>query len=258
MQPTAPLSKKKAIIVLAVIIGVFSLIIWGISLLLASDENQFGKFIRIQNYEAKIKNLPSEVRDATESYLYNVTVMNIDSSINASKINDAKIREGSNEQELEDNVYTGTYIVDMASIKQSYGVSYTYSSDDNKLGGNPVVVSCLPKDKLIYGEFKCTDIVSKQASKTDNIIRYLPYQNFSFKISPDATQGETLVLVVTLSIPESDLKGSQASRLEVLNAYKKQVTDWVESKGVDPKDYVFQYNYDDAGNFIPPPDTHAD
>ena len=239
--------------------GVCIAIIWGISLLFQKDENQFGKFIRIQNYTSKVKNLPGDVRDATESYLYNVTKMNVNDSVNVSKISDAHIRDGSDTQEEQSGVYTGSYIVDMESIKQSYGVSYTYSDDDSKMGGNPIVIQCLPKEKLIYGEFKCTDLVSEQSSTTDPLIRYLPYENFSFKISPDATQGDTLVLVTTLSIPESDLKGSQDSRLAVINAYKSQVEDWIRSKGADPNKYIITYNYDTAGNYIQSSvDTHDD
>ena len=243
-------SRKKAAIILISLLAGLALIVGVISMFLKSDENQFGKYITIQNYSSKVKNTPDSVKEATESYLYTVVVMNIDSSTNASKINDAFIREGSEKQNYAMNVYTGTYIVDMASIKQSYLVTYTYSSDETKLGGNPIVVSCLPKEDLIYGEFKCTDLVSKQAAEDDGIIRYLPYENFSYKITPDATQGENLVLVVTLDIPQSDLKGNAASRAEVVAMYKKEVTDWITSKGIDPKRYVIQYNYDDAGNLI--------
>jgi hypothetical protein len=143
----------------------------------------------------KAKGIANEVRDATQTYLYNVVVMNIDTSTtNASTIKDALIRDGSNSQKNEKGVYTGDYIVDIASIKQSYQVTYLYSKDDSKMGGNPIVVSCLPKDKLIYGEFNCKDIVSKQASPHAEILRYLPYQNFSFKLSPDATQNEKLTI----------------------------------------------------------------
>ena len=244
------ISRKKAVLIIIAGLGGLVLVIGLISFLLKGDENQFGKFITIQNYSAKINNMPGSVRDATESYLYNVVVMNVDESVNASKISDAKIREDSNTQDYSRNVYTGSYIVDIESIKQSYGVTYTYSQDESELGGNPIVVSCLPKEDLIYGEFKCTDIVSKQEAPNQDIMRYLPYENFSYKITPDATQGDTLVLVVKFDIPQSDLKGNAASRAEVIAMYKKEVTDWILSKGVDPDKYILQYNYDDAGNLI--------
>lgn len=243
-------SRKKLIIVTSCIIAVFLVVVIGISFLLGQKtENQFGKFITIKNYPDKVKGIANEVRDATQTYLYNVVVMNIDTSTtNASTIKDALIRDGSNSQKNEKGVYTGDYIVDIASIKQSYQVTYLYSKDDSKMGGNPIVVSCLPKDKLIYGEFNCKDIVSKQASPHAEILRYLPYQNFSFKLSPDATQNEKLTIVVTFDIPQSDLKGSVSSRQSVVSMYKNEVRQWLLSKNLNPDNYLYRYNYDDQGN----------
>lgn len=248
-----PMSRKKAALliggVLVLVMAVVSLIFF----LMQSDENQFGKFIRIQNYGQKVKNLPSDMRDSMESYLYNVVTMNVDDSVNASKIKDAYIRDKSNTQELnrQTSVYDGKFIVDIESIKQSYLVQYSYSERNTiDVGGNPVVVSCLPEDQLIYGPFECTDLVSSQTTENDVLLQYLPYENFSFKILPDATQGEDLVLVVTLDISQADLKGNAQSKAQTVAMYKKQVTDWIKSKGADPSKYTFQYNYDDAGNII--------
>ncbi|MGH7218309.1 MAG: hypothetical protein ACREGE_02615 [Candidatus Microsaccharimonas sp.] len=247
------MSRKNAALILlgglALLVGLIALI----TIFTQKDENQFGKFIRIQNYDTKVKNVSSDVRDGIESYLYNVVVKNIDSSVDASNINDATIRDDSDIQEYDTatTIYSGSFIVDMASIKQSYNVQYSYSSDEAaNIGGNPIVVSCLPKEKLIYGEFTCTDLVSEQATASDVLLQYLPYENFTFEITPDATQGDALVLVVSLDIAEVDLKGNAASNAEIVAMYKKEVTDWISSKGVDPTKYEIQYNYDDAGNLI--------
>lgn len=81
-------------------------------------------------------------------------------------------------------------------------------------------------------------------------MQYLPYENFSFKLSPDATQGDELIIIATLDIPQSDLKGNAASKREVVALYKGEVNDWFKSKGIDPTKYEIQYNYDDNGNII--------
>ncbi len=247
------MSRKKAAILilsgLAVVIGLIALV----TVLTQKDENQFGKFIRIQNYDAKVKNLSGDMRDGMETYLYNVVVKNIDSSIDASKINDAHIRDNSDIQNYDSatTIRSGNFIVDMESIKQSYSVQYSYSTDeDANIGGNPIVVSCLPKEQLIYGDFKCTDLVSEQSTDDDTLLQYLPYENFTFSITPDATQGDDLVLIVDLDISEVDLKGDAASKAATVAMYKKEVTDWIASKDVEPSKYEIQYNYDDAGNLI--------
>jgi hypothetical protein len=247
---------RKQIIVFVVIAVVFIGIIVGISILFqGKPQNQFGDLIRIQNYNDKVKNVSTDMRDATESYLYNIVKENKSDDFDPSSVKDAHIRDESNSQELSTatNVYTGEFIVDMESIKQSYMVQYSYSSDENNaaVGGNPVVISCLSEDKLKYGTFECKDFVSEQAASNDIILQYLPYRNFSYEITPDTTQGDTLVLRVNLTIPDSDLKGDTASRLAVIEMYKQEVNNWISSKGAEPSDYTFKYNYDEAGNYIP-------
>lgn len=241
------LSRKKLIIITVGLLVLLVLFVIVLAIISKKDTNQFGKFIRIQNYSAKVKSLPSSVQDATESYLYNVVTLNNIPQDKASRVSDALIRDNSDIQTYNNNVYAGNYIVDMASIKQSYQVNYTYNRDPNVIYGNPIVVSCLPKEKLIYGEFNCKDIVSSQANKEDAILRYLPYQSYSFSIRPDATQGTRLVLVVNLTIASIDLKGDA---VKAVASYKAEVVKWIQSKGLDPQNYTIQYNYDDAGNLI--------
>ncbi len=256
------MSRKKAVLLLiigmVVLIGIISLVL----LLTQKDTNQFGKFIRIQNYGQKVKNLSPDMRDAMESYLYNVTKRNVDNSVDPGKVSDAMIRDSSDTQNYDQpkGVYSGNFIVDMASIKQSYYVQYSYSQNNTvDVGGNPVVVSCLPKEKLIYGEFKCTDLVSSQSNSNDILLQYLPYENFSFKLTPDATQeGKELVIIATLTIPQSDLSGDAASKAYVVSMYKKQVTNWITSKGADPSKFIIQYNYNDDGTPVPQPSKHGD
>lgn len=252
MQPQG-MSRKKALLLIGVVLVLFIGIVALIATITQQDENQFGKFIRIQNYSAKVKNLSNDMRDSMESSLYNTVIGNVDASTNVSKINDATIREGSDAQERDSKnaTYSGSFIIDMSSIKQSYYVQYSYAPDPTtSIGGSPVIISCLPVEKLIYGEFTCTDLASKQSTEDDMILQYLPYENFTFKITPDATQGDKLVLVVDLDISEVDLKGDAASKAQTVTMYKNEVTDWIASKGVDPTKYEIQYNYDDAGNVI--------
>ena len=252
MQPQG-MSRKRALTLLIGGMAGLILIIGLVFIFLQKNENQFGKFIRIQNYDAKVKNLSGDMRDGTEASLYNTVVKNVDAETDATKIKDAFIRDNSDSQEYnrQTTVYSGEFIVDMASIKQSYRIQYSYSKDENaNVGGYPIIVSCLPKEQLIYGEFKCTDLASVQSTGDDEILQYLPYENFTFKISPDATQGDKLVLIVDLDIAEVDLKGNAASRAETVALYKQEVLDWLASKGINPAKYELQYNYDDAGNVI--------
>jgi uncharacterized protein YxeA len=250
-----PYSRKKILIFAGIFVVCIAVIIALAIIFQGKPQNQFGNLIRIHNYDQKVKNVSSDMRDATESYLYNIVKENKESSFDASTVDDARIRDNSESQDFSksENVYSGEFIVDMESIRQSYRVQYSYSSDENNIhvGGNPVVISCLDEDQLKYGAFDCKDFVSGQAASYDSILQHLPFQNFSYRITPDSTQGDVLVLKVQLTIPDSDLKGDTASRLAVIDTYKQEVLDWIRSKGANPDDYTITYNYDEAGNVIP-------
>lgn len=244
---------------LVTIIIVTAVVVIGLALLIGflaqpKTKNQFGNIIRIQNYDQKVKNLSSDMRDAMESYLYNIVKRNDTSNFDATKVTDAYIRDSSDSQTHNDtnDVYSGNFIVDMASIKQSYQVQYSYSSNPNNVdtGGNPVVISCLPINQLKYGEFNCTDFVTQQSAPNDALLQYLPYQSYDFSITPDATQGKKLVLNVTLTIPDMNLSGDLTSKQATIKTYKQEVTSWIIAKGADPTKYTINYNYDDDGNPI--------
>ena len=253
MQPII-MTRKRILICAAIVVGVILIIV--LSIVLKGDpKNQFGNIIKIQNYSEKVKNLSPDMRDAMESYLYNIVEKNSNGTIDPSKVTDAYIRKDSDSQihSQSINLYSGDFIIDIESIKQSYQTQYSYSDDaaNTNVGGNPVVISCIPVEQLKYNDFGCTDFVTEQAGSNDTILQYLPYENFSYRITPDETQTDKLVLNVSFTIPDSDLKGDLASKQAVLALYKKQVNDWIVSKGDDPEKYTFTYNYDDNVNLIP-------
>lgn len=248
---------RSKLITISVILAVFIIGLIVLAIVIAvnkSGQNQFGSFIKIQNYTDKVKNVSKDIEDAAESSLYNTVKKNSANDFEPATVKDAVIRDNSDSQsfDAETNVYSGNFIVDMASIKQSYQVQYSYSvSNTIDTGGSPVIISCLNTGDLKYGTFGCKDLVSTQTAANDALLQYLPYSNFTFKISPDTTgAGGKLVLVVDLTIPDLDLSGDTASKAATMVVYKKEVTDWIDSKGVDATKYTYKYNYSDTGEFL--------
>lgn len=218
----------------------------------SASQNQFGGYIKIQNYDAKVKNVSSDVKDAIQSSLYNTVKMNTATDFNPATIKDAFIRDGSDTQAYDSTtqVYSGLFLVDMASIKQTYQVQYSYSvSNTIDTGGSPIIITCPTPDQLKYGVFTCKDLVSTQANPDDALLQYLPYQNFSFKISPDQTSGK-LVLNVALNIVDSDYGTTVAEHAQAVADYKGYVVDWFNSKTIDASKYTILYNYTDAGDYL--------
>lgn len=254
--------KQKLTILVGIVVAIVLIVVMIIAALNQTNKNQFGEYITIQNYDQKVKNVSSGVKDAIQTSLYKIVKKNSADTFNASTVGDATIRESSDSQKYEASklVYSGNFIVDIASIKQSYQAQYSYSATNTiDVGGNPVVLSCLSTDKLKYGDFNCKDSFSNQIEHVDAIMQYLPYENFDFKISPDATiAGQALTLVVQLRIPDTILRGDANSRISIIATYKKEVTDWVQSKSLDPSKFTIMYDYSDAGDYIGPTQANLD
>lgn len=217
-----------------------------------TGNNQFGKRIKIQNYDAIVKNLSSDMKDAIESHLYTVIALNASGELSPITVKDVYIREDSHSQEYSaaNALYDGNFIVDSESLGQSYRTQYSYSEVENNVdtGSSPVFITCLPVNQLIYGEFDCKDLTSSHNSSQDIIMVHLPYRSFGFQITPSSNQDGELVLDVSLTIPSVDLSGGTASKRVVVKMYKDDVLQWIRSKGADPADYILRYNYDDNGN----------
>lgn len=210
---------------------------------------------RIRDYDRLVKNLPDSYKAAIEGALRDMIAYNGIDASRLDSVQDATIREGTAEQEeaLKDYRYTGRFIVDIESIGHSYLVQYEYSQrpEMNPQSGYPVLVSCLPEKQLIYGDFSCKERYTATDEKVkDPIVSRLPRTTLSYRLIADAT-GKELILRVELRIPDIDLQGNQASRRKVVALYKKEVTDWITSQGLDPAKYTIYYNYLDNGNKRP-------
>lgn len=218
----------------------------------ATSQNQFGKFIKIQNYDAKVKKVSSDVKDAIQSSLYNTVKTNTADDFNPATVKDAFIRDDSETQSFDTTtkVYNGSFLVDMASIKQTYQVQYSYSTSNTiDTGGSPIIITCPNTDQLKYGAFPCTDLSSAQSNPEDILLQYLPYENFSFKLSPDATSGK-LVINATLDIADSDYGTTPAEHAQAVADYKGYIVEWLNTKTIDSSKYTFKYNYTAAGDYL--------
>jgi len=219
------------VVVLVVVAIVFSFV---------SQENRFGKRIIIENFSSKIKNISSDSRYKLESILYETVKYN---GNNPDKTSGVVIREGSEKQsfENENKLYTGTFIIDIQSIKQSYRVNYreTQLADKTIEGGYALTIVCLDSKDLIFGDFKCKDIYSVDKIDRDPILDRLPYETLNYSINP-VYKDDVLVLIVNISLSESEYRSGVEG---VVSKYKNEVYQWIKSIGLNPENYQYQYNY---------------
>lgn len=239
----------------SIIVGVGLLLLGAIVWIITARVHDAGDRTPIRGYDRLVKNLPESYKSAIEAALRDMIAYNGIDESQLDSVKDAITRKDSaaQEEELKDYRYTGRFIVDIESIGHSYQVQYEYSKrpEMNAQSGYPVLVGCLPKDQLIYGDFSCKE----RYTQTDEIVKdpivsRLPRNTLSYSLIADAT-GKELILRAELRIPEIDLQGGSASRRQTVALYKKEVTEWITSQGLDPAKYTIYYNYLDNGNKRP-------
>lgn len=241
MSEKSKLNTIKISVVLIVIIFI-SLIVFA---LMFTNKNSYGNSVNINNFDQKVQNLPKDRKDSIAATLYNTLQINLSDKSKISSINDVVIREGSEKQDFDSTtkVYTGSFIVDVASVKQSYLVSYVYSQnpDDGNMTGYPVMITCLESSKLIYGEFDCKDILASETTGLDPILKYLPYDALDFEIKATRNEDGTVKnLHVTLLLSDADYNtGIDAA----IATYKQEALEWIKSAGFDPAKYTINYTY---------------
>lgn len=247
-------SRKR--LLLFVSIGAGVLILLGILLAVIftnNYQNSFGKGIPINNFTAVIRNIPNEYKEEIEATLYTVVVEN-SSNKDIGFVRDAFIRDGSYEEEgtVENTIRSGSFLVDIESLRQTYRVQFTYSGDETNVNnrGNATNVSCPEQDELRFGDFECTSFIGREAAPNASIIQSLPYRSVGFNVFAIEEEGAALILYAELNIPTSILGAGIDPRREAVAAYKSDVINWLASKGISAEDYTVIYNYNDDGVFI--------
>jgi hypothetical protein len=236
-------AKQKIAIISLGFISVLILVAIIVLSFFVQPHNKYGNEIGISNYDKYVSNLPVNRRDAINSNLYNIVKLN--SKSKNPSIQDATIRGDSVEYNYDEatNINSGSFIVDMKSVRQSYLISYRWSSDENNMyiGGYAAKIECLPLDKLIYGNFSCKDDFANSinAASRDPILDYLPYSTFNYTVVANNNSGK-IELNVDMILNSSDTRDGQ--RDNSINKYKSQVVDWIKSIKFNPDDYSINYN----------------
>lgn len=208
------------------------------------SESSNNQRIAIKNFNQYVKNISSDEQAGLEEMLYNTVLMNNVSEEKIVSINDATIREGSYEQDKQNDIYKTIFIVDIESIKQSYRIKNLYSKLEPEQSGlydYTRSVLCLEKNKLLYGEFNCKDRSSQERGleQSDPILQHLPLSTLDYTVRQDMNSKE-LKLIAEISLSAVDYKmGEEAS----VNEYKNRLRAWFQSVDLNIDDYSITYTY---------------
>lgn len=209
-----------------------------------SSKNPYGESAEIGNLSDFTKGKPvdSNTLNLIKASLYRTIKLNSPDS-SPEKVTDIFVRDGSFSQEYtkEKKLHSVDFIVDIASLQQSYNISYQWvDSKDSAIYEDEygTVVRCLKDDKVIYKDFKCKDVftemdrISKLGMPNDPILKHLPYSTTSYKVAFNFER-KTLDMKVYLSA--ADVRSGK--EVEIIDKYKSEVRDWIISKKLDPKNY---------------------
>ncbi len=206
-----------------------------------SLKNPYGESVKIQNYSQIVKNLSPDIRESIEASLYNTVKKNM---ATVPSIKDALIRKDTaTQKEVKKNTqFTGSFIVDIASIRQSYQVGYSYSTnpDDGFMTGYPITITCVNPNDAIYSEFTCQSTLSHEADQTDPVLTLLPHSTLNYAITAftDLDNNKKITLTVTLLLTEADRRTDPVAAAA---QYQAEAQSWLNSQGLDLSKYTINY-----------------
>lgn len=215
-------------------IGFVVILLVGVVIYFALQSNT----LSITRLDEATKNIPEGNRAAIRRAVDLIITQN-NPSKNTRDVNDIAVRPESIKQNYNEQQrgYTGSFIVDIESLKQSYRVQYSYSSNENSTlnSGYPVVASCLEASELKYGAFDCQD-TSIEQHLDDPLLSKLPYEAPFYSVTNSQSEsGEQIVIVKIMT-------NTNSSRTrEAFARYKVEANAWIEQQGVKLSDYLVEY-----------------
>lgn len=240
MKPAYDKKRVRFLIIIGVIfIGlIIWLIVYGLS------QQQENDPVTIKGLDSSVKNLSEESREEILAMLHNTIQLNVEEGYPVSTIKDITIREGSVVQEeiVAGRQYSGDFIVDIESIKQSYRIQFSYSLNEGTsfTGGYPVVVNCLPEEELIYGPFNCIDITSREFEGQDPVLSFTPYNSLNFEVRSIQNEEGVVSLFVTFLPTDTDYR---LGINEAISRYKNEFLTWMRTNGLNPDSYLITYSH---------------
>jgi len=147
---------------LIVIVIIFIALIAGATMWLSRPVNPYGSGITIANYDQYVKDFPADRRQAVDAQLLTMARYNTPKDAKAPTGGTATIRDKSatDQYNATTNLHTGSFIVDIPALKQSYVVQYEWSLDPSNpnYSGYPLAIHCPTTNDVIYSDTTCKEL----------------------------------------------------------------------------------------------------
>lgn len=231
------LSKKRLIIILG-----FPLIIIIVSLTLLFFQSFNDKKITVIDLP---EDIPKHTREEIESAVFSIAEKNkpANSDINLSIIK-GKLRTNTLKTDYEKihSIHSGTFIVDLEEIQQSYRIIYNYIGKETKDPDFRLDLSvkpyCLIKPDLVYPSFPCHNPFNANDTETahEAILQALPY---SITVNGSELHVETYDYAD--GTPYLEISMNSCGNKDLLDLGTKKVKTWIkDTLGLDPKSFSYE------------------
>lgn len=220
------LTKKRIRIIILIAIAFLVLII-GLII------HHFRTHLSIANFSEVESSMSSADRARIEDRLFGIIAMaGLDPNAD-----DIKIREGSYEEETSGGVTTGTFIVDIDSLRQTYVITAEWSSDKDVIHTDDVYIMCPKLDQIIYEGSTCEAL----ESSSSDLAYYLPY----FLTMEDGTDIQVSANYRDPNNPYIEvLVQTACGDKELAERAKEYTINWVrDTVHIDPDNYTFEAPY---------------
>lgn len=224
------MDKKKQLVTI-VSFSIFLLIAIPLLIWAFSSSNKGMPSTSITNYSNTVSNLPGDYKDKMQSFLFNIIKLN-NSTVDPASIKDSLIREGSHSQKNpKSGQYSGSFIVDIPSLRQSYKITYKYSREDDGFdSGYPFISSCVDTSELIYEAFNCKN-PQYWETPDDPLLQKLPYKGSNYTIS--YYDEKNIIVKISLTYSSGTDK--------FFKSYAEEARAWLVSQGFNLENYSIEY-----------------
>lgn len=208
-----------------------------------NPENPLGDTIFVEDLSRALPELDRSQINFINTSIFAVAQLNYPTVISGTR---AVVREGTSIYEFRQatRIHTINFIVDIESIGQSYNVYFDWSTEADNQFVSPygVVVTCLPPEQLIFGEFECTDFMYKETGGQDPAMLYLPYSQDNWRVFASLNDNGTLrSIVVFVRLDNFDYnQGVQES----LFAHENAALDYLRQR-IDITKYKIEFQNSD-------------
>lgn len=238
-------SVKRIIIMALLAFTVISVVISLFSYFAAQKSQYAGEELQIANLGEFTRGKPSDKQtvDYIKHSLFLIVNINAKSPVASNSIDDILVRDGTFTQTYskETDVHDVGFLVDIASIKQSYRLSYQWVTDVKNRDNTDqygTMALCPSKEELRYGDFNCKELLSGEdvIEPDDPILQYLPHSDSNYQITLDPDLRKTLNVTLQTSAADERIDPDAA-----IASYRQAVRDWITSVGLDPGTYTINY-----------------